>query len=216
MVKEITPYLRHKARIPQQARGIKTKEKIIEAAALLLGEKGYHNIDTPEIAARAKVATGTFYSYFNNKREVFIEIMQRKFKDIDDKVFSLYKTKIHKDSADNYKEAKKIIHSMIHGNYEEYKINSQLLKEMFSMLLLDKEIEKKRLTEEKKLMDRLASHMQAYKSNLRISDFEASAVLLYKMMDNMIQQIKFKSTGVNKKRLLREIEDMVCRYLLPE
>lgn len=216
MAKEMTPYLRHKARIPQQARGIKTKEKIIEAAALLLGEKGYHDIDTPEIAARAGVATGSFYSYFNNKREVFIEIIQRKFKDIDDKVFSLYKRNIRKDGADSYKEVKKIIHFIIHGNYEEYKINAHLLKEMFSMLLLDKEIEKKRLVEERKLMDKLASHMQVYKKNLRISDFEASAVLLYKMMDNMIQQIKFKNTGVDKKRLLKEIEDMVCRYLLPE
>ena len=213
-MKKDTPYLRSKARIPQQARGIRTKEKIIAAAAALLSEKGYHNIDTPEISARAKLATGTFYSYFNNKREIFIEIMQRKFKDIDDKVFSLYKSKIHKNRADNHRELKKIIHFMIHGNYEEYKINAHLLKEMFAMLLLDKELEKKRLTEEKKLMDTLASHMKTYKENLRISDFETSAVLLYKIMDNMILQIKFKSTGIDKKRLLNEIEDMVCRYLL--
>lgn len=206
--------LRNKARIPKQARGIKTKEKIIAAAAVLLSEKGYHNIDTPEIAARAKLATGTFYSYFNNKREVFIEIIQRKFKDIDEKVFSFYKPKIHKNRADNQREVRKMIHFMINGSYEEYKINAQLLKEMLAMLLLDKEIEKKRLTEEKKLIDMLVSYMQTYKKNLRVSDFEASAVLLYKMMDNMIQQIKFNSTGVGKKRLLKEIEDMVCRYLL--
>lgn len=213
-MKKLTPYLLNKARIPKQARGIKTKEKIITAAAALLSQKGYHNIDTPEIAARAKVATGTFYSYFNNKREIFIEIMQRKYKNIDKKVFSFYIPKFHKNKADNYREVKKFIHFMIHGNYEEYNINAQLLKEMLAMLLLDKEIEEKRLTEEKRLIDMLVSYMQTYKKNLRVSDLEASAALLYKMMDNMILQIKFNTTGVSKKRLLKEIEDMVCKYLL--
>jgi AcrR family transcriptional regulator len=49
-------------------RNIKTKEKIIAAAAALLSQKGYHNIDTPEIAARAKVATGTFYSIIQQQK----------------------------------------------------------------------------------------------------------------------------------------------------
>ncbi|MBN1364199.1 MAG: TetR/AcrR family transcriptional regulator [Syntrophaceae bacterium] len=213
-MKKLTPYLRNKARIPKQARGIKTKEKIIAAAAALLSQKGYHNIDTPEIAAKAKVATGTFYSYFNNKRDIFLEIMHRKYKNADEKVFSIYIPKYHKNKVDNYREVKRMIHFMINGDYMEYNTNPQLLKEMLAMILLDKEIEEKRLTEERKLINILLSYMKNYKKNIRISDLEASAALLYKMMDNMVLQIKLDTTGVSKKRLLKEIEDMVCRYLL--
>jgi hypothetical protein len=35
-------------------------------------------------------------------------------------------------------------------------------------------------------------------------------------MEEMLHQIKFKNTGIEEKRLLKEIEDMICRYLLPE
>jgi len=205
---------RDKARTPKQTRGIESKEKIIKAAMVLFAEKGYHHTNAPEIAARAQVATGTFYSYFNNKKEVFIEIIKRIFKNIFEKALSIYEPKTHKNRADNYKEGGKLVHFMIHGILAEYKVNVSLLKEILAMVLLDKEIEKMRRKEEKKVIDLLVSYMQTYKEHLRVSDYEAASVLLLKIMEDMIHQIKFASTGVDEKRLLKEIEDMICRYLL--
>lgn len=206
----------NKARIPKQTRGIESKEKIISAAIVLFAERGYHNTNAPEIAARAKVATGTFYSYFNNKKEVFIEIIQRIFKNIFEKVLVNIELKIHKSRIDDYKEGKKIAHIIISQILSEYKVNARLLKEILSMVLLDKEIEKIRRKEEKKVIDLLVSLMRTYEEYIRISDYEAAAVLLLKVIEEMIHQVKFDSTDVDKKRLLNEIEDMICRYLLPE
>lgn len=208
--------VRNKARIPKQKRGIESKEKIIRAATALFTEKGYQGTNALEIAARAEVATGTFYSYFNNKKEVFIEIIQRIFKNIFEKVLLNLDIKIHKNRADNYKEGKKQAHFIINQILLEYKVNSQLLKEILAMVLLDKEIELMRRKEERKVIDLLVSFMQTYKKYIRISDFEAAAILLLKFMEDMIHQIKLASTGVDEKRLLKEIEDMICRYLLLE
>ena len=58
--------------------------------------------------------------------------------------------------------------------------------------------------------------MESYKGLIRVTDFEAAAVLLLKFMEEMLHQIKFKSSGIENKRLMKEIEDMICRYLLPE
>jgi AcrR family transcriptional regulator len=212
-VKKFTGVPQNKARIPKQTRGIKSKGKIIRAATVLFAEKGYHNTNAPEIAERAQVATGTFYSYFNNKKEVFIEIIKRIFKNIFEKALSIYEPKIHNSRAENYKEGKKLVHFIISGIFAQYKVNVHLLKEILAMVLLDKEIEKMRRKEEKLVIDLLVSYMQTYKEHLRVSDFEAAAVLLLKLIEDMIHQIKFASTDVDEKRLQKEIEDMICRYL---
>jgi len=59
-----------------QDRSRRTYQALIEAAYHVFGDKGYDAAQTPDIAARAKVSVGTFYRYFNDKHEVFLEIMQ--------------------------------------------------------------------------------------------------------------------------------------------
>ncbi|PKN53549.1 MAG: hypothetical protein CVU55_00035 [Deltaproteobacteria bacterium HGW-Deltaproteobacteria-13] len=205
---------KNKARVPKQTRGIESREKIISAAMVLFTEKGYHKTNALEIAAKADVATGTFYSYFNNKKEVFSEIIKRIFGNIFEKVLLNLEFKIFKNRTDTYKEGKKIAHVLLSQILLEYKVNHQLLKEILAMALLDKEIEKMRRDEEKKVIDLLVSLMRAYKKYVRVSDFEAAAVVLLKFMEEMLHQIKFNTTGVEAKRLQKQIEDMICSYLL--
>ena len=206
----------NKARIPKQTRGIETKEKIVKAATKLFTERGYHRTNALQIAAAADVATGTFYSYFNNKREVFAEIIEHIFRNVSDKVLLNFNLDIYQTIADDYKEARNIAHHLLNQILSEYKVHHKLLKQILAMALLDKEIEKIRIKEEKKIIDLLVVHMQTYKDYIRISDFEAAAVILLKCAEEMMHQIKWNSTGVEKERLIREMEDIVLRYLLTE
>jgi AcrR family transcriptional regulator len=50
---------------------------LIDAATALFGARGYDAIGTPEIAQRAGVSVGTFYRYFDDKREIYLEIARR-------------------------------------------------------------------------------------------------------------------------------------------
>jgi AcrR family transcriptional regulator len=59
-------------REPKQQRSIEKKRRIIEAGFKLFCEKGYHKTNTAEIAKLAGVSTGIVYSYFQDKREIFI------------------------------------------------------------------------------------------------------------------------------------------------
>ncbi|MCX5849030.1 MAG: TetR/AcrR family transcriptional regulator [Deltaproteobacteria bacterium] len=207
---------KNNARVPKQNRGIESKEKIIKAATALFTEKGYHKTNAMEIAARAEIATGTFYSYFNNKKEVFAEIIERIFRNISENVLLNFELKTQDTPTNTYKEAHLLAHFLINRILSEYKVNSKLLKQILAMALLDKEIEKIRHKEEKKQIDLLVSFMHTYKEYIRISDFEAAAVLLLKCAEEMMHQIKFNSTGVEKERLIQQMEDIVLRYLLPE
>ena len=56
---------------PKTKRGIKTRNKLLEAAETEFGEKGFHEAGISGITYRAGVALGTFYTYFESKEEIF-------------------------------------------------------------------------------------------------------------------------------------------------
>lgn len=62
-----------KTRVPTQKRSIEKREKIVRAGFDLFCEKGYYKTNTAEIAKYAGVSTGALYSYFEDKRQIFIE-----------------------------------------------------------------------------------------------------------------------------------------------
>lgn len=59
-------------REPIQKRSIEKKTRIIIAGLDLFCEKGFYNTNTVEIAKAAGVSTGTVYSYFKDKKDIYI------------------------------------------------------------------------------------------------------------------------------------------------
>ena len=58
-------------RVPKTERGRRTRNKLLEAAEIEFGEKGYYEAGISGITNRAGVALGTFYTYFESKEEIF-------------------------------------------------------------------------------------------------------------------------------------------------
>ncbi len=56
---------------PKTARGKRTREKLLQAAEIEFGEKGFHEAAVSGITYRAGVALGSFYTYFESKEEIF-------------------------------------------------------------------------------------------------------------------------------------------------
>lgn len=54
----------------------KRQAEILEAAARVFAEKGYHHASTPDICARAGISNGALYKYFRNKEAVWVSVMQ--------------------------------------------------------------------------------------------------------------------------------------------
>ena len=61
----------------QQERARKSYLALIEAATRLFEKRGYDATGTPEIAQAAGVSVGTFYRYFEDKHEVYLEVARR-------------------------------------------------------------------------------------------------------------------------------------------
>ncbi|WP_344705548.1 TetR/AcrR family transcriptional regulator [Sphingomonas swuensis] len=63
--------LTNDAKAPRTARGERTRRKILDAALAEFGDRGFGETGIVDITRRAKVALGTFYTYFDSKDEVF-------------------------------------------------------------------------------------------------------------------------------------------------
>jgi len=77
---------------PKTARGLTTMNRIIRAAEVEFGRKGYHYTGINDIAQRAKVASGTIYLYFSDKYSLYVYLLTQ------------YGERIRRDIAKNTKD----------------------------------------------------------------------------------------------------------------
>lgn len=56
---------------PKTERGRKTLRKLLDAAALEFGERGFHEASIAGLTTRAGASIGTFYVYFDSKEAIF-------------------------------------------------------------------------------------------------------------------------------------------------
>ncbi|MEM1599407.1 MAG: TetR/AcrR family transcriptional regulator [Sulfolobaceae archaeon] len=64
-------------RTPKTEKGKETLNKIINAAADLIAERGFLNTSINDITSRAGVAYGLFYFYFKSKHDILDELIKR-------------------------------------------------------------------------------------------------------------------------------------------
>ncbi|MCA1838710.1 MAG: TetR/AcrR family transcriptional regulator [Actinomycetota bacterium] len=71
------PERKSSARTGLTPKGEATRARLIEIAEEVFGEIGYDQASISEITRRSGVAQGTFYLYFNSKKEIFSELVRQ-------------------------------------------------------------------------------------------------------------------------------------------
>lgn len=69
----------------------KTKDLLIDVARKLFAEKGMENTTMNDIATYSQKGRRTLYTYFNNKEDIYLAIVERELKYIYDKLIALEK-----------------------------------------------------------------------------------------------------------------------------
>lgn len=63
-------------RIPSQARSLRTRAHILEAAKELANTKGVGSVTMQMVAAKAKIAAGTAYQFFDDRDAIFFDLYE--------------------------------------------------------------------------------------------------------------------------------------------
>lgn len=99
--------------IAYRSKTTRRKKKIIQVATQLFSEKSYHDVTIDEVAAKAGIAKGTIYLYFESKEKLYLEILEYGFESIE----SLIENEVAK--TDPASEKLKKVLRLIFGFYRQ-------------------------------------------------------------------------------------------------
>lgn len=78
---------------PRTERGRRTLRKLLDAAALEFGERGFHEASITGITRRAGTALGSFYTYFDSKDAIYNALVSDLSDKVRDAVFAALQVK---------------------------------------------------------------------------------------------------------------------------
>ncbi len=124
-------------REPVQTRSINTKNKIILAGYELFAKNGYYKTNTAQIAKEAQVSTGIVYGYFNNKKDILVEVVKKYIELVYDPIFELL------DSFKTQANLKELIIKVIDLAKKLHDENHEMHKQLNAISLIDEDINTK-------------------------------------------------------------------------
>lgn len=196
--------MKREIRIPVQKRSIEKKNKIIHAALQMFNEKGYFNTNTAEIAKRAELATGSLYSYFKDKKDIFLEVS------------NLYAHTIYNHNVTELNKIKDtndldlMIKTTINIILESHKIYPKFHQEMMILCFMDNEI-KYQVREQQQLL--LNKHIEKFK-NLNLKNTKEEYFLLYSLIEDTCHEIIYNEKSDLDREVLVEVCVAVIKKIL--
>ncbi|MBI9084144.1 MAG: TetR/AcrR family transcriptional regulator [Desulfobacterales bacterium] len=196
-------------RKPRQKRGIETRQRIIDAAQALFSRKGYHATNSKEIAAEAGVAIGSFYAYFKDKKQLFLEVLKRHIEAT--KAMIMTRMQEIDFSSESVNEA---IYLLIKALYKAHDLSPDFHREAEAMRYSDPEVAQLHDVFHESFRTDFAALLDSFKARLRVTDIEAAAHIVMAASEEIVHSTKiFGETQIEEDRLLSGLADMICRYL---
>lgn len=197
-----------KSRLPQQQRSIETKQKLIEAGLELFREKGYFQTNAKEIAKTAGVATGSFYSYYTDKRQLFVEVYRNCFttfqRILDEGINSLLALNLEK---------KDLVRRVILLILEAHHLFDFLEPDLNILGEGDEELQQIFVDINEQGIRLCRTFLGKINQELQVEDSHAAAAIVYFSTRRIIDLIAHKQTSIPDKELINSLTDMMAAYL---
>lgn len=195
-------------RRPQQQRSIEKKQLIVQAGFALFTSKGFHNTNTIEIAKAAGVSTGTVYSYFKDKKDIFIACLTVYFEDI---TGPIYKTVSEIKDVSSMEE---LVVRIIDKSVEEHIASRSAHDEIMAMTFLDQDIRRLVMDFEEKTVLTLARMLQDAGINLEHPHEKIHTV--YNLVESYCHEVVYhRHPFLDYDAMKREVVAMILGLLNP-
>lgn len=195
-------------RTPKQQRSIQTKKRIMDAAFYLYAQKGIHGTNSREIAEKAGVSIGSFYSYFKNKKTLLLEMLEDY---LDRHYLAIWKPvetiTINEMGRDDIKR-------LIESVFTAYGISPEFHRQTHALRYSDPDINRVYERERNREVTQIRSLLESNKHRMRVTDQEAAAIVIHNAVESVAHTAKFIGPRIDEQRLINELADMIFIFLL--
>ena len=195
---------------PKQARSKQTKEKIIQAAIALIQQRGYEKTTSNDIAAEAGVSVGSFYTYFQDKRQLLLAIFDRLTDEFSKNIFETIGPEHLFDS-----DVRANIRHSVASALDDKGVFLGIRRAIHEMVMKDVEFADRR----KAIMQRSISKLRelislAKKAGLTCDvEPETAAFIVHRVVFDLSQDYITGFCDFDKERAIDALSDMIYRYV---
>jgi AcrR family transcriptional regulator len=193
---------------PKQQRADEKKGCILDAALELFSARGYHGTTAKAIAARAGVATGSFYRYFRDKKAAFMAVCLRMEAALGGQIF---------ESGLQMRQAghseKEILTALVHFTITGHGKHRAFHREVLAMQIMDADVAVWSRMREERLLAALLEFLRPMQAAFRVRDLEAAAELIYYTIEEVSHRAVLFDSPVGQERLIAALQDMLLQYL---
>ena len=177
-------------REPQKITSKEKKLKIVEAGLKVFGEKGYYNTNTAEIAKVAGVSTGIVYSYFKDKKDILLHVIELYFQNIFQPIQSfLY-------NLQNTKLNQAVIEQFLQIAIKSHQDNYALHEEVIALSHLDEDVHKQFLNFEILVSNTIEKVLLTH--NIKVDNMAERVHLAYNIVETLCNECVYhKHANIN-------------------
>lgn len=194
-----------KVREPIKATSIDKKNRIIEAGLSVFCKNGYYNTTTPQIAALAGVSTGIVYSYFKDKKDIFLQSLDLYFEKI-------YSPLIKRIKSVKFKNLNMTITEIIKLAIKTHKDNLTAHEEMIAMSHLDEDVHNRFMAAEQKLTFIITDTLN--KNGIHLKNEREKVHIAYNLVENLSHEYVFHQHDfINYEEMIKEISTLILQLI---
>jgi AcrR family transcriptional regulator len=194
---------------PVQKRSKETRARIVEAAGLVFAEHGFEAATTTMIAQRAGLSIGSIYAHFNDKIDIFIEILAAHCESVYRYVEEGIDEIIRGGEA-----SEEAVEGLIMGTYRAHKRVGKLNYEMKRFVLMNERAEDIYWAWEAKEDELIGRFLERFCDRTKVKDLESAAVIVHRSFHEVFIHLFRNRDRVDEQRILSEFARMLKRYLM--
>lgn len=183
--------------LPKSAKAQRTRQKILQAAREVFADRGFNKATAEEISSRAGVGYGTFYLYFEDKRQALHTILS----EVD---AELYEPRKAEEKQSIGLGALATIKTTIAGFFESFKANADVLKICHELAAVDPEFKERHDKVRARLINRMKEHLAKglEVGNTRKVDPEIASVALAGLIETIAIEWFFNNRPWDKEKVV--------------
>jgi AcrR family transcriptional regulator len=194
-----------RTRVPKQGRSKQTRESLARAALDLFERKGYHNTTSRDIAELAGTSVGSFYVYFEDKRDILLELVDSLKQDSLDRTRHLLL-----ETNDTSAAPRERVSGLLSSLSMVKDVHPYLWAQAKLLAHFDGDVAERLSSFAEELSAEIAAVISDWAPRVEVDDAGVAAAVVLQMAG----VIDFVNGGDNE-AVAAEVKESLCRYLYP-